>query len=198
MRKKILAVLLVTVLCVGTASAQFGSGIVYDPTNYHNAVAPLLAAAAASRCSCRRPTPRSSPPTTWRSRCRATSRICPRGIARSSRTGEMSPPPTPTAIRRAGLAASTPTSTPSMAIYAPPRNSAQYNPAYSREHAGIGTGPREVAVRLRRTRRRRQHERALHHRRDPRKRRGARNPHEQSRAGFALRRLRASTPKSPS
>jgi hypothetical protein len=28
----------VTVLCVGTASAQFGSGIVYDPTNYHNAV----------------------------------------------------------------------------------------------------------------------------------------------------------------
>lgn len=38
MRKKILAVLLVTVLCVGTASAQFGSGIVYDPTNYHNAL----------------------------------------------------------------------------------------------------------------------------------------------------------------
>lgn len=39
MRKKILAVLLVTVLCVGTASAQFGfGGIVYDPTNYHNAV----------------------------------------------------------------------------------------------------------------------------------------------------------------
>jgi len=37
-RKKILAVLLVTVLCVGTASAQFGSGIVYDPTNYHNAL----------------------------------------------------------------------------------------------------------------------------------------------------------------
>ena len=38
MRKKILGVLLVTVLCVGTASAQFGSGIVYDPTNYHNAL----------------------------------------------------------------------------------------------------------------------------------------------------------------
>ncbi len=39
MRKKILIVLLVTVLCVGTASAQFGfGGIVYDPTNYHNAL----------------------------------------------------------------------------------------------------------------------------------------------------------------
>jgi hypothetical protein len=36
-RKKILAVLLVTVLCVGTASAQFG-GVVYDPTNYSNAL----------------------------------------------------------------------------------------------------------------------------------------------------------------
>src|SRR5690242_14514560 len=36
---KIPAVLLVLVLCVGTASAQFGfGGIVYDPTNYHNAV----------------------------------------------------------------------------------------------------------------------------------------------------------------
>src|SRR5271154_953212 len=38
MRKKLFAVLLVTVLFVGTASAQLGSGIVYDPTNYSNAV----------------------------------------------------------------------------------------------------------------------------------------------------------------
>lgn len=38
MRKKLLVVSLVAALCVGTASAQFGSGIVYDPTNYHNAV----------------------------------------------------------------------------------------------------------------------------------------------------------------
>src|SRR6266404_5707903 len=38
MQKKFFAVLLVTVLCIGTASAQFGSGIVYDPTNYSNAV----------------------------------------------------------------------------------------------------------------------------------------------------------------
>jgi hypothetical protein len=38
MRRKLLAVSLVTVLCVGTASAQLGSGIVYDPTNYHNAL----------------------------------------------------------------------------------------------------------------------------------------------------------------
>ena len=38
MRKKLLTVLFVTVLCVATASAQFGSGIVYDPTNYSNAV----------------------------------------------------------------------------------------------------------------------------------------------------------------
>jgi len=38
MQKKFLAVLVVLVLCVGTASAQFGSGIVFDPTNYSNAV----------------------------------------------------------------------------------------------------------------------------------------------------------------
>jgi hypothetical protein len=38
MKKKIPAVLLVLVLCVATASAQLGSGIVYDPTNYQNAV----------------------------------------------------------------------------------------------------------------------------------------------------------------
>ena len=39
MRKRILAALLVVGLSVGTASAQFGfGGIVYDPTNYANAV----------------------------------------------------------------------------------------------------------------------------------------------------------------
>ena len=38
MKTKIPAVLLVLILCVGTASAQFGSGIVYDPTNYQNAL----------------------------------------------------------------------------------------------------------------------------------------------------------------
>jgi hypothetical protein len=37
MKTRILAVLLVMSLAVGTASAQFG-GIVYDPTNYHNAL----------------------------------------------------------------------------------------------------------------------------------------------------------------
>ncbi len=37
MKKRIFSVLLVIGLCVGTASAQFG-GIVYDPTNYANAV----------------------------------------------------------------------------------------------------------------------------------------------------------------
>jgi len=39
MKRKVLAVLLVLGLCVSTASAQFGfGGIVYDPTNYANAV----------------------------------------------------------------------------------------------------------------------------------------------------------------
>jgi len=38
MKNKILIALLVVALGVGTASAQFGSGIVYDPTNYHNAL----------------------------------------------------------------------------------------------------------------------------------------------------------------
>ncbi len=39
MKKRILAALLALGLCVGTASAQFGfGGIVYDPTNYANAV----------------------------------------------------------------------------------------------------------------------------------------------------------------
>jgi hypothetical protein len=36
-RKRIVVVLLIAILCVGTASAQFG-GVVYDPTNYSNAV----------------------------------------------------------------------------------------------------------------------------------------------------------------
>lgn len=38
MPRKIPAVLLVLILSVGTASAQLGNGIVYDPTNYQNAV----------------------------------------------------------------------------------------------------------------------------------------------------------------
>ncbi|HVB54977.1 MAG TPA: hypothetical protein VNE63_00900 [Candidatus Acidoferrales bacterium] len=38
MKKRLLTILLVFALCVGTASAQFGFGIVYDPTNYANAV----------------------------------------------------------------------------------------------------------------------------------------------------------------
>lgn len=38
MKKRLLTILLVFGLCVGTASAQFGFGIVYDPTNYANAV----------------------------------------------------------------------------------------------------------------------------------------------------------------
>lgn len=38
MKRKIVVVLLVLALTVATASAQFGSGIVYDPTNYHNAL----------------------------------------------------------------------------------------------------------------------------------------------------------------
>ena len=38
MKRKALVFMLVTALSVGTASAQFGSGIVYDPTNYHNAL----------------------------------------------------------------------------------------------------------------------------------------------------------------
>jgi hypothetical protein len=37
MRRKALICLLVSGLCVGTASAQFG-GVVFDPTNYHNAL----------------------------------------------------------------------------------------------------------------------------------------------------------------
>jgi hypothetical protein len=38
MKKKVLAVLLAMGLVVATGSAQLGSGIVYDPTNYHNAL----------------------------------------------------------------------------------------------------------------------------------------------------------------
>jgi hypothetical protein len=38
MKRKALLFVLVLTLCVGTASAQFGSGIVYDPTNYQNAL----------------------------------------------------------------------------------------------------------------------------------------------------------------
>src|SRR5438477_11084993 len=38
MKRKVLVFVLGMGLAVGTASAQFGSGIVYDPTNYHNAL----------------------------------------------------------------------------------------------------------------------------------------------------------------
>src|SRR5438046_5222333 len=38
MKRKVLVFVLVMGLAVGTASAQFGSGMVYDPTNYHNAL----------------------------------------------------------------------------------------------------------------------------------------------------------------
>jgi hypothetical protein len=38
MKRKTLLFVLVLGLCVGTTSAQLGSGIVYDPTNYHNAL----------------------------------------------------------------------------------------------------------------------------------------------------------------
>ena len=39
MKQKALAVMLVLGLSAGTASAQFGfGGVVYDPTNYHNAL----------------------------------------------------------------------------------------------------------------------------------------------------------------
>jgi hypothetical protein len=38
MRKRLLVLLLVVSVSAGTAAAQFGGGIVYDPTNYHNAV----------------------------------------------------------------------------------------------------------------------------------------------------------------
>src|SRR5580658_4526912 len=38
MKRKALVFVLVAALCVGTASAQLGSGIVYDPTNYQNAI----------------------------------------------------------------------------------------------------------------------------------------------------------------
>src|SRR5207253_2946388 len=38
MKRKVLIALLALALGVGTASAQLGSGIVYDPTNYHNAL----------------------------------------------------------------------------------------------------------------------------------------------------------------
>src|SRR3974390_2835051 len=38
MNQKVLVSLVVLALAAGTASAQFGGGIVYDPTNYHNAL----------------------------------------------------------------------------------------------------------------------------------------------------------------
>ena len=38
MKRKILLCILAMGLAVGTASAQFGSGVVFDPTNFHNAL----------------------------------------------------------------------------------------------------------------------------------------------------------------
>ena len=47
MKRKILVCLLVLGLGVGTATAQLGNGIVYDPTNYHNALLRYYQLAAA-------------------------------------------------------------------------------------------------------------------------------------------------------
>jgi hypothetical protein len=38
MKRKVLLVVLIVGLCVATASAQLGSGVVFDPTNYQNAL----------------------------------------------------------------------------------------------------------------------------------------------------------------
>ena len=38
MKRTIVIIALVTSVCVGTASAQFGGLVVYDPTNYANAL----------------------------------------------------------------------------------------------------------------------------------------------------------------
>jgi hypothetical protein len=38
MKRKILLCILAMALAVGSASAQFGSGVVFDPTNFHNAL----------------------------------------------------------------------------------------------------------------------------------------------------------------
>ena len=38
MKRRILTCLLVLGLAVGTATAQLGNGVVFDPTNYHNAL----------------------------------------------------------------------------------------------------------------------------------------------------------------
>jgi hypothetical protein len=38
MKRKIVVCVVALMLCAGVASAQFGSGIVYDPTNYQNAL----------------------------------------------------------------------------------------------------------------------------------------------------------------
>ena len=88
MKRKILICLLVLGLAVGTASAQFGSGIVYDPTNYQNALLRYYQlqqhlAATAEELRARSPT-NSTSPCRWRS----SSRTCPLVTARCFPNGE--------------------------------------------------------------------------------------------------------------
>ena len=73
MKRKFLIGLLIFALSIGTASAQLGSGIVYDPTNYQNAVL-RYQQLQQHLIELRRATPRLPTNSTWPCRWRSSSR----------------------------------------------------------------------------------------------------------------------------
>ena len=88
MKRKILICLLVLGLGVGTATAQLGSGIVYDPTNYQNALLryyQLQQHLIQLQKSYTQITNHSTLPCRWPS----SSKTCPLVTARYFRNGEM-------------------------------------------------------------------------------------------------------------
>ena len=89
MKRKILICLLVLGLGVGTATAQLGSGIVYDPTNYHNASAALLPAPAAPDSTAKELRQDHQPTQPRPADGRSSSKTCPLVTARYFRNGEM-------------------------------------------------------------------------------------------------------------
>ena len=199
MKKKIPAVLLVLILCVGTASAQFGSGIVYDPTNYQNALLRYyqLAAAPHSTAAERRQSHRPSQPSAADGAVRQKhARSLPRVFSQWRNV---------TSLNTFGNTGSWISGINSGLL--PNINTGYlkattqllpYNPYELSGMNASELGARAVPIRVRRTRGRREHERDGHHRLDPWQRRQCPDSDRKPRTRFVFGRLQVSTRKSPS
>ena len=199
MKRKILICLLVLGLGVGTATAQFGSGIVYDPTNYHNALlryyqlqqhllqlqksyakitGQLNLALQMAQFVKNMPARYRALFSQWRNVTSLNTFGNTVSWINGINTGVL--PNINTGYQKA--------TTPLLPV----------RPVRTLGNGRLGTRARAVPIRVRRTRGRRKHQRDGHHRRDPRHRRQHPDSDRKPRTGFVFGRLRVSTPKSPS